>query len=117
MGGQDTALYLLNHRNDTWELEDFNTNGPCASGTGSFIDQQAERLASSIYGEEFEVSEAHITKILQDFIALGRKSDNPARVACRCTVFTKSDMIHLQNKGENWKISSPDSTREMHPIT
>ena len=100
MGGQDTALYLLNHRNDTWELEDFNTNGPCASGTGSFIDQQAERLASSIYGKEFEVSEAHITKILQDFIALGRKSDNPARVACRCTVFTKSDMIHLQNKGE-----------------
>jgi predicted CoA-substrate-specific enzyme activase len=100
MGGQDTALYLLNHRGDTWELEDFNTNGPCASGTGSFIDQQAERLASSLYGKEIEVSEAHITKILEDFIALGRKSENPARVACRCTVFTKSDMIHLQNKGE-----------------
>jgi predicted CoA-substrate-specific enzyme activase len=31
---------------------------------------------------------------------LGRKSEIPARVACRCTVFTKSDMIHLQNKGE-----------------
>jgi len=37
---------------------------------------------------------------LEDFIALGVKSENPARVACRCTVFTKSDMIHLQNKGE-----------------
>ena len=100
MGGQDTALYLLNHRGDSWELADFNTNGPCASGTGSFIDQQAERLASSLYGKEIEVSEAHITKILEDFIALGRRSENPARVACRCTVFTKSDMIHLQNKGE-----------------
>jgi len=100
MGGQDTALYILSFRAGKWELEDFNTNGPCASGTGSFIDQQAERLASSIYGKEFEVSEAHITKILEDFIALGRKSVNPCRVASRCTVFTKSDMIHLQNKGE-----------------
>ena len=100
MGGQDTALYILSFRGEKWELEDFNTNGPCASGTGSFIDQQAERLASSIYGKEFEVSEAHITKILEDFIALGRKSENTSRVACRCTVFTKSDMIHLQNKGE-----------------
>ncbi len=100
MGGQDTAIYILSHRGDKWELDDFNTNSPCASGTGSFIDQQAERLASSIYGKDFDPSEAHITKILKDFIDLGLKSKNPARVACRCTVFTKSDMIHLQNKGE-----------------
>jgi activator of 2-hydroxyglutaryl-CoA dehydratase len=100
MGGQDTALYILSHHGDKWKLDDFNTNSPCASGTGSFIDQQAERLASSIYGKDFDTSEAHITKILEDFISLGLKSKNPARVACRCTVFTKSDMIHLQNKGE-----------------
>jgi predicted CoA-substrate-specific enzyme activase len=100
MGGQDTALYILTHHEGRWELEDFNTNTPCASGTGSFIDQQAERLASSIYGKDFDTSEAHITKILEDFISLGLKSASPARVACRCTVFTKSDMIHLQNKGE-----------------
>jgi len=100
MGGQDTALYVLNHHEGTWQLEDFNTNTPCASGTGSFIDQQAERLASSIYGKDFDTSESHITKILEDFISLGLKSKSPARVACRCTVFTKSDMIHLQNKGE-----------------
>jgi predicted CoA-substrate-specific enzyme activase len=100
MGGQDTALYLLNHHDGRWELDDFNTNTPCASGTGSFIDQQAERLASSMYGKDFDTSEAHITKILEDFISLGLQSKSPARVACRCTVFTKSDMIHLQNKGE-----------------
>lgn len=100
MGGQDIALYILSHNGDKWELDDFNTNGPCASGTGSFIDQQAERLASSIYGKEIDTSEAHISKILEDFITLGLKSENPAMVACRCTVFTKSDMIHLQNKGE-----------------
>jgi len=100
MGGQDIALYILSYNGGKWELDDFNTNGPCASGTGSFIDQQAERLASSIYGKEIDISEAHISKILEDFVELGIESKNPARVACRCTVFTKSDMIHLQNKGE-----------------
>ena len=100
MGGQDTALYLLNHRDGRWELDDFTTNTPCASGTGSFIDQQAERLASSLYGTDVDTSDARITTILEDFIALGMTSTRPARVACRCTVFTKSDMIHLQNKGE-----------------
>lgn len=100
MGGQDTALYILSRNGDAWELDDFNTNTPCASGTGSFIDQQAERLATSIYGSDKSVSDTHISDILKDFIALGVKSQNPARVACRCTVFTKSDMIHLQNKGE-----------------
>lgn len=100
MGGQDTALLQINHSQGDWELEYFNTNGPCASGTGSFIDQQAQRLATSIYGGKTDTSQDHIDKILADFIELGLKSEKPANVACRCTVFTKSDMIHLQNKGE-----------------
>ncbi len=100
MGGQDTALLQIKHSQDGWELEYFNTNGPCASGTGSFIDQQAQRLATSMYGGKADTSQDQIDKILTDFIKLGLKSDKPANVACRCTVFTKSDMIHLQNKGE-----------------
>ena len=100
MGGQDTALLQIKHSHDDWELEYFNTNGPCASGTGSFIDQQAQRLATSMYGNKTNTSRDHIDKILADFIELGQKSEKPANVACRCTVFTKSDMIHLQNKGE-----------------
>ncbi len=100
MGGQDTALFQISHRDDGWELDYFNTNGPCASGTGSFIDQQAQRLATSIYAEEGEFSQEEIDRILVDFIQLGFESQKPANVACRCTVFTKSDMIHLQNKGE-----------------
>ena len=100
MGGQDTALFQINHGDNGWELEYFNTNGPCASGTGSFIDQQAQRLATSIYHSDMDVSQHHIDKVLVDFIRLGLKSEIPANVACRCTVFTKSDMIHLQNKGE-----------------
>ena len=100
MGGQDTALVQIAHRPSGWELEYFNTNGPCASGTGSFIDQQAERLATRIYERRGDRSDSPIDRILADFIALGLKSRQPANVACRCTVFTKSDMIHLQNKGE-----------------
>ena len=110
MGGQDTALLQINHfvaqdpkGQGGWELEYFNTNGPCASGTGSFIDQQAQRLATSIYSKDVDISQGQIDKILDDFIALGLSSRKAANVACRCTVFTKSDMIHLQNKGERLK--------------
>jgi len=100
MGGQDTALFQIKHHDGAWELDYFATNGPCASGTGSFIDQQAERLATALYENEKGSSQVHIDRILSDFITLGLKSTKPANVACRCTVFTKSDMIHLQNKGE-----------------
>jgi predicted CoA-substrate-specific enzyme activase len=116
MGGQDTALLQIRHEKvipfepgmgnplspalKGWQLEYFNTNGPCASGTGSFIDQQAQRLATAIYEKKTDMSQDQVDKILADFIRLGLKSRRPANVACRCTVFTKSDMIHLQNKGE-----------------
>jgi len=100
MGGQDTSVAQINSHDGKWELEYFNTNGPCASGTGSFIDQQAERLATALYEGSRDASQDHIDKILHDFISLGLKSSTPSNVACRCTVFTKSDMIHLQNKGE-----------------
>ena len=117
MGGQETALFQINHLpqnqgsdinpqsaihnpQSDWELAYFNTNGPCASGTGSFIDQQAQRLATSIYSSHVNTSQDQLDRILKDFISLGKKSDKPANVACRCTVFTKSDMIHLQNRGE-----------------
>jgi predicted CoA-substrate-specific enzyme activase len=100
VGGQDTALFQLAAGNGSWNLESFAMNGPCASGTGSFIDQQAERLASSLYGRQVRPDQEQLQSILDDFIKLGLTSETPAPVACRCTVFTKSDMIHLQNKGE-----------------
>ncbi|MDR3567089.1 MAG: acyl-CoA dehydratase activase [Syntrophobacteraceae bacterium] len=101
MGGQDAAIFQLAHSDGQWRLESFNMNGPCASGTGSFIDQQAERLAQSIYGADFSMNREKLQQTLEDFVQLGLKSTFPAPVACRCTVFTKSDMIHLQNKGES----------------
>ena len=101
MGGQDAAIFQLAYSGDQWRLESFNINGPCAAGTGSFIDQQAERLAQSIYGSDFSMGHGKLQQTLDDFVELGLKSTFPASVACRCTVFTKSDMIHLQNKGES----------------
>ena len=101
IGGQDASLFQLAHESGQWQLEAFNMNGPCASGTGSFMDQQAERLALAMYGAEFRMDQEKLQQTLDDFIALGLKATYPAPVACRCTVFTKSDMIHLQNKGES----------------
>ena len=47
MGGEDSKLILL----DDEGIQDFSMNSVCAAGTGSFLDQQAERLRLSI--EEF----------------------------------------------------------------
>ncbi|WP_461833735.1 acyl-CoA dehydratase activase [Desulfothermus sp.] len=100
IGGQDAMLFNLSYSEGKFFLNNFSINGPCASGTGSFIDQQAERLAISMYGEDFKLTQDKLDTTLKEFIELGLKSSSPAPVACRCTVFTKSDMIHLQNKGE-----------------
>ena len=47
MGGEDSKLILLN----SGVVKEFSMNSVCAAGTGSFLDQQAERLNLSI--EEF----------------------------------------------------------------
>jgi len=89
MGGEDSKLILLrwDEGSKTPVLEDFSMNMLCAAGTGSFLDQQANRLKISIEDE---------------FGKLALKSKNPPRIAGRCSVFAKSDMIHLQ------QIATPD---------
>ncbi len=76
MGGEDSKLIILDGDN----IKDFSLNSVCAAGTGSFLDQQAERLRLSI----------------EEFSELALKSKKPPRIAGRCSVFAKSDMIHLQ---------------------
>ncbi len=85
MGGEDSKLLILDGHAKT--IVDFAMNAQCAAGTGSFLDQQAGRLKISIEGE---------------FGELALKSKNPPRIAGRCSVFAKSDMIHLQ------QIATPD---------
>lgn len=76
MGGEDSKLIILDGEN----IKDFSLNSVCAAGTGSFLDQQAERLGFSI----------------EEFSEIALKSSKPPRIAGRCSVFAKSDMIHLQ---------------------
>ncbi|MBI4682218.1 MAG: CoA protein activase [Nitrospirae bacterium] len=76
MGGEDSKLILL----DKGMVREFSMNSVCAAGTGSFLDQQAERLNLTI----------------EEFGELALKSEKPPRIAGRCSVFAKSDMIHLQ---------------------
>ncbi len=83
IGGEDSKLIFLKHQ-DGGEVDvaDFAMNTMCAAGTGSFLDQQASRLGLSI----------------EAFGQMALQSDDPPRVAGRCSVFAKSDMIHLQQK-------------------
>ena len=82
IGGQNSfVIELEDGLKKPWKVQ---TNSLCAAGTGRFIEQQAYRLNISL--EDFS------TLALQD-------KGNPPRIAGRCSVFAKTDMIHLQQKG------------------
>ena len=86
IGGQDSKLIFLDQdpRTGRTVIVDHALNEICAAGTGSFLDQQANRLGVSIEGE---------------FADLVLRSKKPANIAGRCAVFAKSDMTHLQQEG------------------
>ncbi len=83
MGGEDSKLILLEKdpSNGHYRLVDFEMNSICAAGTGSFLDQQAKRIC---------------VPIEKEFGEMALKSVDPPRIAGRCSVFAKSDMIHHQ---------------------
>ena len=83
IGGEDSKLIILEKDPETGNsrLVDFEMNSICAAGTGSFLDQQARRIGVPIENE---------------FGAMSLKSVDPPRIAGRCSVFAKSDMIHHQ---------------------
>ncbi len=60
-------------------------NTSCAAGTGSFLDQQAGRLKLSGIKELSEIAM--------------NSSGNCPRIASRCAVFAKTDLIHAQQEG------------------
>jgi predicted CoA-substrate-specific enzyme activase len=86
IGGEDSKLILIEEEQGRFKISDFSMNTLCAAGTGSFLDQQASRLGLTI----------------EEFGQLALKSTTPPRIAGRCSVFAKSDMIHLQ------QIATPD---------
>ena len=76
LGGEDSKLILL----ENGRIKGFSLNSVCAAGTGSFLEQQSERLRFSI----------------EEFSEIAARSKRPSKIAGRCSVFAKSDMIHLQ---------------------
>jgi predicted CoA-substrate-specific enzyme activase len=82
IGGQtSTVIVLEDGLKKPWKVS---SNPLCAAGTGRFLEQQAYRLGIS----------------LEDFAHLALKCQgDPPRIAARCSVFAKSDLIHLQQKG------------------
>ncbi len=82
VGGQSSQVITLENGLKTpWNVV---SNPLCAAGTGKFIEQQAYRLGID----------------MDDFATLALKCDDkPPRIAARCSVFAKTDLIHLQQKG------------------
>ena len=85
MGGETSKFIELDTSDGTGRvgIADYQTNGDCAAGTGSFMDQQANRLLYDI----------------EDVGRIVLSAGKAATVAGRCSVFAKSDMIHAQQKG------------------
>ncbi len=79
IGGQDSKIIIL----ENGVAVDFAMNLLCAAGTGSFLDNQAQRLGIPI----------------EKFGEIALKSNSPTAIASRCTVFAESDMIHKQQVG------------------
>ena len=85
MGGETSKFIRLEAGDEARcaGIADYQTNGDCAAGTGSFMDQQASRLLYDI----------------EDVGDIVLDAGKAASIAGRCSVFAKSDMIHAQQKG------------------
>ncbi len=79
IGGQDSKIIIINNG----IIVDYAMNTLCAAGTGAFLSSQAKRIGVDI----------------NDFGTLALKSNNPVKIAARCTVFAESDLIHKAQSG------------------
>lgn len=82
VGGEKFGLISFDEQG---EYQNYKSNTSCAAGTGSFLDQQAKRLNLSGI-EEFSK------------VAYNNTGDIP-KIASRCAVFAKTDLIHAQQEG------------------
>ncbi len=82
VGGENFGLITFNEQGD---YERYRSNSSCAAGTGSFLDQQAKRL--------------NLKSIdTLSTIAFCNQESVP-KIATRCAVFAKTDLIHAQQEG------------------
>ncbi|MDZ7270368.1 MAG: acyl-CoA dehydratase activase [candidate division KSB1 bacterium] len=80
IGGQDSKFISI--RNGV--VVDFAMNEACAAGTGSFLEEQAERLGISI---------------VEQFAKLAFAAERPLRLGERCTVFMEKDIAAFLRRG------------------
>ena len=81
IGGQDSKYISLKDG----AIVDFTMNKVCAAGTGSFLEEQAEKLGISIR---------------EEFGRRALRAACPASMGERCTVFMESDLVALQAAGK-----------------
>ena len=82
IGAETFGLILFDHQG---RYKKYISNSACAAGTGSFLDQQASRLRLSGSGE--------LSRIAENY------TGDPPKIATRCAVFAKTDLVHLQQQG------------------
>jgi activator of 2-hydroxyglutaryl-CoA dehydratase len=68
---------------------DFEMNKVCAAGTGSFLEEQAEKLNINI---------------VEEFGDMALQSECPLKMGDRCTVFMESDLNSYMQKERKMKI-------------
>ena len=79
IGGQDSKIILLKNG----IITNYAMNTLCASGTGAFLSSQAKRLGLEV----------------EEFGKYALRSNNPVKIAARCTVFAESDLVHKAQVG------------------
>ncbi len=80
IGGQDSKYISI----ENGVVVDFEMNKVCAAGTGSFLEEQAEKLNINIVDE---------------FGCMALNSECPVKLGDRCTVFMESDLNSYMQKG------------------
>ncbi len=82
IGGQ-SAKYITGFTENDRSRTIVSINSNCSAGTGSFLEEQASRLNIGI----------------EDYSILAANAKNLPRIAGRCSVFAKTDIIHHQQEG------------------
>ena len=84
IGGQDSKFISI----EDGIVVDFSMNEACAAGTGSFLEEQAQKLD---------------VNIVDEFSALAFESPAPIRLGERCTVYMEQDVSSYLKKGAGKK--------------
>lgn len=81
--GGESARFITGLSADDNSGIEISMNSNCSSGTGSFLEEQMSRLNLD----------------LADYSNLAKKAKSIPRIAGRCSVFAKTDIIHHQQEG------------------